>query len=400
MVDSFSKVANTNRPDTDPTKKVDIIGKSPSSPDSDDSGIANARKRLYFNGSSYSGVDIKVLVHKYSTGPVQILADLSLAASTYSSIIPILDQIKDNIPKFANLSNDFLISSISQDTYNEKSAVLYMEPVRQIGDIEGTLNDTGYIQHIAGLLRRNFVDAKRFESSQGVINQIISIQDNLADLVLSWKSEHNAISELSANGKFFQTKVLAELQTLSIQTFREKRAVRAIGKTNPNGYVRGSRTQAGSMIFTVFDRNVLLDLLDYDSSDYDADNRFKAAILDQLPPIDITIQFANEYGSLSRMSIYGVEFVTEGQTMSVEDLILENVVQFVARDVDPMTPVLTDNGKSYSQALTAYNQALAQNRRPERPVTATDLVGSAWDNSKDHPDAAEKRFKNRNNPFF
>jgi hypothetical protein len=39
------------------------------------------------------------------------------------------------------------------------------------------------------------------------------------------------------------------------------------------------------------------------------------------------------------MSILGCEFVNEGQTMSIEDLLLENVTQFVARDIEPMRAV-------------------------------------------------------------
>jgi hypothetical protein len=152
------------------------------------------------------------------------------------------------------------------------------------------------------------------------------------------------------------------------------------------------------MIFTVFDKNVLFELLE--TSQYDADDQFRAAIKDQLPPIDLTIAFANEYGALSRMSLYGLEFVSEGQTMSIEDIILEDVCQFVARDVDPMTPVVNDQGEPYNIILNNYNQAVALGRGavPVTDLRASDLRGTEWDLRTGN--TPEKRFRDRQNPFF
>ena len=59
-------------------------------------------------------------------------------------------------------------------------------------------------------------------------------------------------------------------------------------------------------------------------------------IADEIPPFNITITFANEYGFDSRMAIYGVRLINEGQTMSVNDLYIENTYQFVANDINYM----------------------------------------------------------------
>ena len=134
------------------------------------------------------------------------------------------------------------------------------------------------------------------------------------------------------------TKVLAEAQTLSISVFRDKQAVRAMGSVYPKGFTRGPRQIGGSLVFTVFDRDVLYEFLEAHPSDFDG-NRQTSAIIDQLPPVDIIITFASELGSVSRMALYGVEFVSNGQVMSIEDLITENTVEYVARDMDPMTNV-------------------------------------------------------------
>jgi len=138
--------------------------------------------------------------------------------------------------------------------------------------------------------------------------------------------------------------VLGNLQTLSVQTHREKFGVRALGKSYVKGYTRGPRTIAGSMIFTLFNEHALAQLIrgvaDHNLFKESAlDTNLSTLIPDQLPPLDLTIAFANEYGSISRMGIYGVEFLNDSQTFSIEDLMTEAVVNFTARDIDVMTKV-------------------------------------------------------------
>jgi hypothetical protein len=67
--------------------------------------------------------------------------------------------------------------------------------------------------------------------------------------------------------------------------------------------------------------------------------RYSSYLMDQIPPLDISISFANEYGNLSWMAILGVEFVNEGMVMSIEDLFLEGTSQYIARDFDPIRSV-------------------------------------------------------------
>ncbi|TKJ01239.1 virion structural protein, partial [Bacillus cereus] len=65
---------------------------------------------------------------------------------------------------------------------------------------------------------------------------------------------------------------------------------------------------------------------------------------DELPPFDITINFMNEYGQSSKLVIYGVNLISEGQTMSVEDMITENTMEFIALDIETMKPDVFDEG--------------------------------------------------------
>lgn len=146
--------------------------------------------------------------------------------------------------------------------------------------------------------------------------------------------------ETAEPGSRSRTKKLADLQTVTFSTHREKFPVRALGHVGAKGYTRGPRTIGGTMIFTVFDKTVLAEMMVdkyiQEAPAQDQIGAFNAVLIDQIPPFDITILFANELGSMSKLVIYGVELVNEGQTMSVEDLVTESVVNYVARHIQPM----------------------------------------------------------------
>jgi hypothetical protein len=88
--------------------------------------------------------------------------------------------------------------------------------------------------------------------------------------------------------------------------------------------------------------------------------------MDQIPPLDISIAFANEYGNISWMAILGVDFINEGMVMSIEDLFVESTAQYVARDYDPMRRVgnrsLTRN-RGVGQELTGSSLMMEDLRR-------------------------------------
>jgi hypothetical protein len=175
----------------------------------------------------------------------------------------------------------------------------------------------------------------------------------------------------TSNGVAFLT--LAELQTLSYSIFRKKLPVNAFGESNVKGYVRGSRILSGSMIFSVFNKHVLSNLTigkDGNTSvqiptheSFDASGSYGELLVDQLPPFDIVIIYANEYGSISRMAIYGCEIISEGQVHSIQDLMTENTVTYVARYIEPMKSLFTigqgDAGKEFQQMLQELEDSIA-----------------------------------------
>jgi hypothetical protein len=134
----------------------------------------------------------------------------------------------------------------------------------------------------------------------------------------------------SDDGDFIE---LGELQTISYSIHRENSPVRTLGHVNPRGFVKGSRTIAGSLIFTVFNEYAFYRIKEFKKALLE---RNYAPLADMLPPFDIVLTFFNEYGLAAKMKIYGVTIVDEGQTMSVDDLITEQTYTYMARGLQPL----------------------------------------------------------------
>ncbi len=58
--------------------------------------------------------------------------------------------------------------------------------------------------------------------------------------------------------------------------------------------------------------------------------------IDQLPPIDVTLTFANEYGNAAFQKIYDMDFLNEGSGVSVDTIIMERRITWLARKLSPI----------------------------------------------------------------
>ncbi|MGL4820712.1 MAG: hypothetical protein ACRC5C_12135, partial [Bacilli bacterium] len=166
----------------------------------------------------------------------------------------------------------------------------------------------------------------------------------------------------------FNGHVIGELQAITYSVTREKVPVYVMGDPNPKSFSRGKRGIAGSLVFTVFDRDTLSVLKDnatvhrhlmnqtgaiagngqIDNVHEQAKNATgkdfiqpwktgaPADFVDEIPPFDITISFLNEYGQAATMTIYGVEILNEGSGMSIDDITTEKACTFIARNVKAM----------------------------------------------------------------
>ena len=150
------------------------------------------------------------------------------------------------------------------------------------------------------------------------------------------------LATLNNSTKKIEEKIytLGSIQTLSVSTHQDKKPVRVIGSMNALDYTMGQRTIAGSLVFAVFDQHFATEMF----NDLKAATGKSFFLPDELPALDITITFANEYGRTSRMAIYGVRIINEGQVMSINDLYTENTYQFVATAMEPLKRSEGDTG--------------------------------------------------------
>lgn len=309
-------------------------------------------------GSSFSGVDIKVVAHLYGNTSVdreeqQISSELAYQDRTHQCAETGKSAVAGNYTNLIGVgATDRFLALCGLDFSDEIDARVGATLGAAFASAGPAGNPTRFIDTLTRKL-----------DSVSFISKLTG--DNLRAKLEKRQNIRNKSST---------TVVLATLQTLSLQTFREKVAVRALGNSYCKGYTRGPRTIAGSMIFTVFNEHALAKLIRAMSgkaSIYgERDTEISSLIADQLPPIDLTIVMANEYGQLAQMGIYGVEFVTDGMTMSVEDILTEEVVQFVARDCD----VLTSKGNI---RLSRDQQGMHFNEDGASDTTGTSLLFSS-----------------------
>jgi hypothetical protein len=209
----------------------------------------------------------------------------------------------------------------------------------------------------------------------------------------AYTKSYNSFSGVDIKG-VFGNQVVAELQAISYSITREKAPIYTMGSADPRSYSRGKRGIAGTLIFVMFDRHALLSTLGgYASgggllfqSDIDdirpafrtgddqianpgqlqassgrlvsadvteqespltsvgSDQELAGAwYTDQIPPFDITLAAANEYGALASMRIFGVELLNEGYGVSIDDIVSEQQHTYVARTIIGWTPIPSKN---------------------------------------------------------
>jgi hypothetical protein len=180
----------------------------------------------------------------------------------------------------------------------------------------------------------------------------------------------------------FNNVVIGELQAVSYSIQREKAPIYTMGKAEPRAFARGKRGIAGTLIFIVFDRGALIgtfgafaqnqgdrlnfsadkeELMAFPGADVTpninqglAQSREALALLrfesniqnvggdqaitapwyaDQIPPFDITLAAANEYGALAVLRIFQCEILNEGYGVSIDDIVSEQQMTYVARQI-------------------------------------------------------------------
>lgn len=164
---------------------------------------------------------------------------------------------------------------------------------------------------------------------------------------------------------------VGSLQGISYAIQREKAPIYVMGSVDPLSFSRGKRGIAGTIITLMLDSHFMYSkafegkkaILDKDEIvprqgartdatdnligqrvegfEFDAKNVDEAYELstahyvDQIPPFDVVIVAANEYGKAAEMRIYGIEILNEGSGFSIDDIVIENQMTYVARTILP-----------------------------------------------------------------
>lgn len=194
----------------------------------------------------------------------------------------------------------------------------------------------------------------------------------------------------------FNGKVIGELQAITYSVSREKAPIYTMGSAEPRSFSRGKRGIAGTLVFTVFNRDALIEEFKENNQsekgqiqkykmndpetvggsgyvsieDWDLQmsnlatgggsgtgkvsnlvKRANAKYADEILPFDITITFANEYGQKAVLVIYGVELLNEGSGYSIDSVTTEKAYTFVARRIDHMKSLDGDNDQGFSSTF-------------------------------------------------
>lgn len=158
---------------------------------------------------------------------------------------------------------------------------------------------------------------------------------------------------------------LASLSTASVSVHEAKAPVRALGRRNVVGFTESIRTIAGSLVFVlvndhplghlhnqgVVNENWSKDRINQQSLSYT-----QKQLSTLLNPINLYFVYRTEISKQNKqgeMWIKGVRFINEGIVTSVNDMVTEIVMQFVAEDVVPFkeTDVLAAIGPPEIQEL-------------------------------------------------
>lgn len=222
-----------------------------------------------------------------------------------------------------------------------------------------------------------------FVSAYAATNATYSMADMVATVTIS-----------TPFGVFSQR--IGEIQSLSYSVFQQKTPVRNIGNMNAKDWVFGPRTIAGSIVFAVFNKHWLMNIYDKIASETGGNMRNYHFIADEIPPFDITISFANEYGYDSRMAIYGVRLMNEGQSMSVNDIFVENTYQYVAADIDLMDSLGNYQSKQSRHRYVPISSAetktpVEENQKEKTTPVPVDNSKNDSDSETDNTDKKKKK---------
>lgn len=142
-----------------------------------------------------------------------------------------------------------------------------------------------------------------------------------------------------------ETFLLNSLATASISIHEAKAPVRTLGRKAVVGFTESIRTIAGSLVFTIIKNHPLSDINHKDNKNKQPSGMRETndglgevnQLSTLLNPVNLYFIYKAENeqtGAKADMTVKGVRFINEGIVTSINDMVTEVVMQFVAEDVD------------------------------------------------------------------
>lgn len=154
-------------------------------------------------------------------------------------------------------------------------------------------------------------------------------------------------------------KIFGDLQTITISSHRGASPVRCLGEHWVREYARGTRTIGGTLIFSVLNSDTLHSLM---RLNYKEVYTPYTAVIDQIPPFNVTIMGVNESGQAAALGILDMVLINNGITLSIDDIFTEQSYTYVAKWATPFIDVrnqdiirvMTQHGTDAVQRASLY----------------------------------------------
>lgn len=174
-----------------------------------------------------------------------------------------------------------------------------------------------------------------------------------------------------------------KLQTLTVSSARSVSPVRRLGETTPTAYTRGSRTIAGSMVFTTGLRDAFINALSKSAGDGEP-MREPVLFVDQLPKFSMVLQANNELGGISTAMLVNITLTNFGTTFSIDDIYTESTFTYVAEQYMPLSQTLGNNRNEIAELIRQRQEAveptinyLIENNKTNKAAAATNTVSAS-----------------------
>jgi hypothetical protein len=290
--------------------------------------------------TTYSGSDITVIAYRDGESPAMkfLKGQLNQEINLIESNIKSAEQDLKNIP----IATTSARNEIEQQWDQFYSADVFTTGLNP--DSVGTTRlPSGEVVPVFSRAKENWegIVENRYNNLDNLQNERIQkVQQRIQTLESQKSKKEKELAELRKTPLW----ELGSIHTISYSSFREKFAVRSLGMVAAKGYTHGPRTIAGTMVFNVLQAHELYNLASSMSAKQ-AGEEIKgmvhpgAAMLDQIEPFNIILMFANEFGVYSSLHLFDVTISTEGQSMSVDEIVTQNTMNFYALEMLPMLPL-------------------------------------------------------------